>query len=385
MHDLCMESGGDDSATRPKDSRWRPVAAIVCVLAIPFVMQVYSVSWQPVSHGMTITEWFNSTNGTATEEVLKGFDASAIPYVIDEYRKAEARSHVFFRALRERFVGKINVRLAESRRYRALSALMILGRKDPVVVEPFLFELLGMTHQRTRDYALYILGTLGARHFSLLTNWVSSTNVADSHAAMSGLVQMGTNARSAIPLFISRIWGQPNGKSEYSYFLSKLPIMGPDHVQTLPTLLSSIGDPHESVQRFGLAGLRKMTNHFPTSAAEVLRVSKLPPVGTNDVGYLPTLSMARLGVKPDDGIPVILERLHMAISLTNRIRFYNETTMMCRVLRTWGTNANAAIPFLENELLPAWQRELRSANRVSQKRISGHVKMIDELIGELSP
>jgi hypothetical protein len=95
--------------------------------------------------------------------------------------------------------------------------------------------------------------------------------------------------------------------------------------------------------------------------------------------------MARLGVRPDDGIPLIVERLRTAMSLTNKNDFYHETTMGYRSLQPWGTNASAAVPFLEDELLPAWQRELRSANSLSQQSSANHVKMVKKLIEELSP
>jgi hypothetical protein len=120
-------------------------------------------------------------------------------------------------------------------------------------------------------------------------------------------------------------------------------------------------------------------------AEEVLRVAQMPAIGTNDVGYVPTIFMARLGVRPDDGIPLIVERLRTAMSLTNKNDFYNETTMGYRSLQPWGTNASAAVLFLEDELLPAWQRELRSANSLSQQSIANHVKMVKKLIEELSP
>jgi hypothetical protein len=380
-----MESGGDDSVARLSRSRWRTAAAISCVLAVPIVMQVCSIRWQPVSQGMTITEWLNGTPPTANDEVLKGFDASAIPYLIDEYREAEARSSVIFKALREKFFGEIKVRSARSRRLTALHAFSILGRKDPAAVEPFLFELLSIPHRDSRDYALYTLGTLGPQHFQLLTNWVSSTNVSESGAAMSGLAQMGTNARAAVPLIISRIFDQPNGKSNYARCLMTLPIIGPDHPQTFPTLLSAIGDLDQRIQRCALVALGEMTNRFPIIAEEVLRVAQMPAIGTNDVGYVPTIFMARLGVRPDDGIPLIVERLRTAMSLTNKNDFYNETTMGYRSLQPWGTNASAAVLFLEDELLPAWQRELRSANSLSQQSIANHVKMVKKLIEELSP
>ncbi|MGY8672047.1 MAG: hypothetical protein ACKVHO_05590 [Verrucomicrobiia bacterium] len=381
-----MESGGDDSVARLSRSRWRTAAAISCVLAVPIVMQVCSIRWQPVSQGMTITEWLNGGRA-ATEEVLKGFDASAIPYVIDEYREAEARSHIPFKALREKVFGNTKVRnaeSAESRRLKALRALSVLGRKDPTAVEPFLFDLLASSHSRKRAQVLRTFGFLGGRHFQLLTNWVSSTNVADSRAAMSGLESMGTNARAVVPLIISKIFDQPNGKSDFAGCLPILPIIGPDHPLTLLTLLSAIGDSHDHVQVFGLVALRKMPNRFPIIAAEVLRVAKMPPNGTNDVGYQPTRHMAYLGVDPSDGIRLIVERLRTAMSLSDRNRFRSQIALWCEAMRPWGGNAGEAVPFLKEELLAALQRDLRAADPQSQRRIEEDVKMVEAFVEELS-
>ena len=163
-----METGGDDSVARTSASRWRTAVAIVCVSALPVVVQVCLTQWEPVSQGMTITEWLNGTPPTANDEVLKGFDASAIPYLIDEYREAEARSHIPFKALREMVFGNTKARDAESRRRKALRALSILGRKYPAPTESFLFELLASSPSGRRAQVLRTFGFLGGRHFQLL-------------------------------------------------------------------------------------------------------------------------------------------------------------------------------------------------------------------------
>lgn len=351
-----MSEPSEDAANKLPGMTLGQIIGLLLVIGAGVGVYQYLTSLRgPTSNGMSVREWLSQTNSfkgfddpRLAEEVY-AFGPDAAPAFIRAFHWATnsgAKEFEWF-GLKK---GKSS-RPGDHRYNRVIQALVVLGRKYPEKVDPFFYELMGGAK---RGNAIYLLGYMGERHFSFLTNLVT-TNSADSMAALNGLQGMKTNAVNAVPLIVSEI---ESGRRDSRWYLNAalvLSTIGPDHPLTLSTMLDGLMSTNKYVHSWSSVGLKRLTNQYEQIRPYYVRLAGRPVGMTNgfDPGSRGSFNLKGLGVSPETGVPIITRRLNEWMDIERGVPRKHMTLYTARALSNYGAAASNGIPAVEaamNEL-----------------------------------
>lgn len=380
-----------DQESRPGLSLWQVIGLILLLAAGVAVYQFFASLRGPTHNGMTVREWLVSANVGGgfndpkfAADVL-GFGPESIPVFVRALGWATNQPKEFdwFGLKKTKSGGPPH---GDPRYGRAVSALVVLGRKYSEQVDPVFFDMMkgGQRHN-----AIVYLGYMGNRHFGVLTNLLTS-NKYDGVAALSGLAGMKTNAEAAVSVIVSELhrrWlGDEMWHANAAFTLGEI---GGHHPLTLPVLFQGVQSTNKRVHTSSAFALGRMTNRFDEIRPFYLGLAQQPVGFTNGFnnGGRPAVALKRIGVPPEVGVPILTRRLKDWMALERGKPFPGMVLYTLRALAEYGSDAGEVRAMIEDETL-AELRQLADAadhGSIVQSQAENAIQMAERELKRIDP
>ena len=317
-----------------KRPRIRLFLGLIFLAALIFAV---THSREPVYQGKKLSAWLEEgvseegifSSSSETQIAVRQIGTNALPFLLNMLRSQNSRVKLKLEEWSDK-QNVLNIRFhnSDTDRFTAVAAFRILGP----IGKPAIPALVDMMNDTNICFeAAHALGAIGPDAIPALTNTWTQSNSVIRTAGFRALVDMGTNAETALPFLIAAL---QDANSEIRFFavVSMFYVGTNQPALAVPALIKTLEDPGPKIKRVAIGSLGRFASKAQMAVPKLTEL-----LGQRESSGSAALALVSI-IGTNQSIPL------MTKALTNeddQVR-----VILIHILGTFQSEAREAIPAL---------------------------------------
>lgn len=342
----------------------------------------------PTSNGVSVAHWVKRNKSKTPVDIehpdfiaeVEAFGPGSIPVFIDSLNWATNSPQAFnwFGFGRRSPFSPLGGGRGSSRERldRVYSALIVLAGKYPDEMNPYATNLLTGA---SRFLGIRLMGEVGDRHYSFLTNLVFTAHYRDANLAVLSLPE---DASRSVPIILRYM--ELRGRSDWLHMrfaMNSLARFENDE-RVVPALLGQLQSTNMQIRHYACRAMKRMTNHHAEIRPEVVQAAR-DSLSAIKVWASPAAHLIDFDVSANEGVPVLMDYLNKWVPIEGREPYPTNVIHTLRFLSGYGSKAHAAVPVVEKGVL-THLRPL-AAGFTSRSKVASTLTRIEAYLEKMTP